>query len=492
MTNGIIIKPKEWTLPEALALWGKAKGKDRFSTFSKLCEEKANQVLRKFDIDPEDEYAEYPEYSPYVFVDLLITETKWETLKDLAKEALDSKYHEEEDYDEHDHNRYWLPVLAKAYLNLGKEKEAKEAIARSLLYVVPYRYSMALENLVSWYKGHDDKEKEDIIYYESAKALGIVLNLQSQKHSGWHARPKNIGRKFDEVLDEWLTMAWDLKSLSGKNIQNLLRFFRVLCENKEEYLPKLTKKWEEVIKERKRRKTESLTKFKTLPSKLKREDLPWILDFIYYNPDVLKDDKKFKGILEFLPDLNQQQLVNLMYAVLDERPFSDFIKIAKIGEMEKHVKSGKTIVGGNLVEMLIYLAPHLGMSGKFKEALQLFDFLIDIPNLNLTVYNNALWAVMHDNNKLPLDPKRERKYLKSCLPYGPKDPAIFYNAACIYYELGELDKVFENIKLAIHYNFEDIEAMRTEPLFKPIFNDPRFKDAFETSPAKKRGSKIIK
>ncbi len=109
----------------------------------------------------------------------------------------------------------------------------------------------------------------------------------------------------------------------------------------------------------------------------------------------------------------------------------------------------------------------------------------------ISAYNNALWTVMRDNNKLPLDREREKKYLLACLPYGPKNPAIYYNAACIYFELGKLEKVFGSIRLAIEHGYDKVEQMKTEPLFAPIRKDPRFKQAFAGSKSMSQGKKTI-
>jgi hypothetical protein len=127
-------------------------------------------------------------------------------------------------------------------------------------------------------------------------------------------------------------------------------------------------------------------------------------------------------------------------------------------------------------------------------ALALYELLLDVPDLDKTAYNNALYAVMHDNNGLPIDPARHRRFVEAALPHGPDNPSIYFNAACIFMELGETDRVFEHIELAIRHGFEGVEQMRGEALFKPLRKDPRFAVAFAAAPqpeakAKKKAAK---
>lgn len=131
-----------------------------------------------------------------------------------------------------------------------------------------------------------------------------------------------------------------------------------------------------------------------------------------------------------------------------------------------------------LGDQLAYLAFLLSQDGRFEASIALFDRLVDVPGLDRTAYNNALWAVMEDNSKLAVQPGRHRRFLAACLPHGPDNPSIFYNAACLYYELGELEAVFEQIQLALEHGYPSPEQIRDEPLFAPIASDPRFAAAF--------------
>lgn len=130
------------------------------------------------------------------------------------------------------------------------------------------------------------------------------------------------------------------------------------------------------------------------------------------------------------------------------------------------------------------LAEHLGYLGyrlltedkNYPAALELYNMIIELSSLEKTAYCNALWVVQSDNNKLPLDPERSRRFLQYCLPHAPENPAIFFNAACVYMELGERDKVLESLKNAVEHGYDDIHLLEQqvlhESLFRPVANDP--------------------
>ena len=58
------------------------------------------------------------------------------------------------------------------------------------------------------------------------------------------------------------------------------------------------------------------------------------------------------------------------------------------------------------------------------------------------------------------------------------DPKLgfgFYNIATYYAELGENDRAFESIDQAIENSDQTVGFMKTEPVLRPLHNDPRFK-----------------
>ena len=136
-----------------------------------------------------------------------------------------------------------------------------------------------------------------------------------------------------------------------------------------------------------------------------------------------------------------------------------------------------------LANELAVLGHNLAREGRFAPAIALFDAILGCPGLDRSAYCNALWVRMEDNCKLPLDRAQADRFLALALPHGPRNPAIFYNAACLYMELGQQDHVLANLRLAIEHRYDKPEQMRDEPLFRPLAKDPRFLAIFAQAPA---------
>ncbi len=133
----------------------------------------------------------------------------------------------------------------------------------------------------------------------------------------------------------------------------------------------------------------------------------------------------------------------------------------------------------SFADLLAYHAFQAIQSQQWLEAIAIFDLVIDSPDLDRTAYNNALYAIMADNNKMPLDRPRAERFLASALRFAPENPAIFFNAACLFLELGDTERTLAHLTLARKHGHPAPEAMRDEPLFAPIANDPRFVAIFE-------------
>lgn len=136
-----------------------------------------------------------------------------------------------------------------------------------------------------------------------------------------------------------------------------------------------------------------------------------------------------------------------------------------------------------LANELAVLGHNLAREGRFAPAIALFDAILDCPGLDRSAYCNALWVRMEDNCKLPLDRAQAERFLAHALPHGPRNPAIFYNAACLYMELDQRDHVLANLRLAIEHRYDKPELLREEPLFRPLATDPRFTALFAPAPA---------
>ncbi len=121
----------------------------------------------------------------------------------------------------------------------------------------------------------------------------------------------------------------------------------------------------------------------------------------------------------------------------------------------------------------------LAMSGNFRAAWAAFDQLpSDI--WDSSAHANALWAIQADNSGLGLQPDRARKYLEKALPYGTRNPTIFYNAACVFIELGDVPACLVSIQNAVRFSSHQLDdPIRAEALFANLVGTPEFEAAFE-------------
>lgn len=121
----------------------------------------------------------------------------------------------------------------------------------------------------------------------------------------------------------------------------------------------------------------------------------------------------------------------------------------------------------------------LATSGNFRAAWAVFDLLpSDVWNSN--AHANALWAIQADNSGLGVQPERAKKYLEKALPFGTRNPTIFYNAACVFIELGNVPACLVSIQNAVRFSNHQLdEAMRSEPLFAKLVGTPKFEAAFD-------------
>lgn len=139
----------------------------------------------------------------------------------------------------------------------------------------------------------------------------------------------------------------------------------------------------------------------------------------------------------------------------------------------------------SLVEELAAKAYRLAKSKRFAESIRLFTLIFKLE-LNpgqkvsdLTPYCNALYVLQHDNTGLPIDASLNQYFLDKCLPYGPKNPAIYFNAACLYAEMNLVDQAIDCIVLARQHKYAQyddmIEKMKRDSMFFAVVSDERFK-----------------
>lgn len=130
-----------------------------------------------------------------------------------------------------------------------------------------------------------------------------------------------------------------------------------------------------------------------------------------------------------------------------------------------------------------------------KIAIQLYELALSIKvktittDLDLSTYCNALWVLQNDNTGLPANKKLNQAFLEKCLPFGPKNPAIYFNALCLYVEMNDLDQAFTCLTFVKKYEFKFInegeydmliKQLKTEKLFIKLRHDVRYKEIKKT------------
>lgn len=128
----------------------------------------------------------------------------------------------------------------------------------------------------------------------------------------------------------------------------------------------------------------------------------------------------------------------------------------------------------------------LGKKRLFKEAIELFKLGIsiecrqhytirpEVKTIYLQILCNSLYFIQNDNTGLPVDVELNQFFLAKCLPYGKENPAIYFNAACVYNEMKDFINVTKCIQLAKQY-YNDyemmIETIKKEPIFAEFRKD---------------------
>jgi hypothetical protein len=103
----------------------------------------------------------------------------------------------------------------------------------------------------------------------------------------------------------------------------------------------------------------------------------------------------------------------------------------------------------------------------FAGALELYDLALQ-GKIHPMHAANPLYAVQNDNAKLGLMPDRAHRYLASCLPHGPQNPAIFVNASAVLLELGDAEGAIAMLASAIDAGFEGIEGHLADRFYDPL------------------------
>ena len=125
----------------------------------------------------------------------------------------------------------------------------------------------------------------------------------------------------------------------------------------------------------------------------------------------------------------------------------------------------------------------LTKAGNFPAAWVAFDH-VPADLWDTSAHANALWAIQADNSGLGVQPERARRYLERALPYGTRNPAIYFNGACVCIELGAVDSCLACIQNAVRFSDHQLDdAIRNEPMFAPLIGTPEFEAAFDVESA---------
>ena len=132
-----------------------------------------------------------------------------------------------------------------------------------------------------------------------------------------------------------------------------------------------------------------------------------------------------------------------------------------------------------LVSIMGALAWKLCHAGRVAEAQTLYDAVIEAEQPPLNACATALWAIQNDNSHLGVLEARARRYLERCLPHGPRNPLVFYNAIGVAFELGDIDAALAMTRDAVRYGFTPLADIREDRMLAPLKGDPRFLAAFD-------------
>jgi hypothetical protein len=192
--------------------------------------------------------------------------------------------------------------------------------------------------------------------------------------------------------------------------------------------------------------------------------LPKLASLNFSAADMFRD---YEALLE-IPSLRELEILNLY-------PGDRYAK--NVGVVVALAKRGVRVIG---VE---HAAMQLVTKKKFSDALALFDHLIHYEHVETSTLVAATYAVSPSNNGAPIDRKRVARYVKVALAHAEEEPALFYNTACLAFELGDEETALARIRLAIDHGYGKPKQIEKDSVFAPMRKDPRFRAIFA------RGSK---
>jgi hypothetical protein len=120
-------------------------------------------------------------------------------------------------------------------------------------------------------------------------------------------------------------------------------------------------------------------------------------------------------------------------------------------------------------------------SKDWRLSVEMYHFVIDVLQKSGSMiedksfYANCLWIMQNDNTGLPVNRSLNRKFLSACLPIGRVNPTVFYNAACLYIEMGNIEDSFNCIRNAVEAGLRgrDYSMMMNDVSKHPLFESLR-------------------
>jgi hypothetical protein len=188
--------------------------------------------------------------------------------------------------------------------------------------------------------------------------------------------------------------------------------------------------------------------------------------------------KPWESIASVRAALGSENSISKLWKTFDAEAHAELLLELSYGERAVLLRAPSRYSGPrrDFVGAVERLAFEYATGGRPREALKLFDALLPAQGLALSTYCNALWVVQDDNTHLGVDEPRARRYLDFCLPHGPDNPAVFFNACCVLSELGDLEGALARLRDATMHGFSrDVmrEQIQSQPLFAALRSDGR-------------------
>jgi hypothetical protein len=186
--------------------------------------------------------------------------------------------------------------------------------------------------------------------------------------------------------------------------------------------------------------------------------------------------------LHYIVYHNVQNNHRILVALLEQKEIALFenLKTVILSADGKHL---------NRIIQPVYYYIHNALQSQRRWDLMipLYDLLMDMVSKSplrlpdLSFYCNSLWVLQNDNTGLPVNKELNEKFLSISLMQAKDNPAVFYNAACLYNEMGDHENAVVCIKRAVEHGMKGQELkgmlsdITTAEVFKVLRDIPAIK-----------------